>query len=82
MFVPELRISCKIDFLIDSNVYNYYNKVNFSFVLGRIINNLLLVSDPVVNHDCFLSDVVDNYVGNLHPHYCRSFKISIFSKGK
>ena len=70
MFVPELRISCKIDFLIDNHVYNCYNKVNFSFVLGSIINNLLLVSDPVVNHDYFLSDVVDNYVGNLHPYYC------------
>ena len=69
MFVRELRISCKIDFLIDNCVYNCYDKVYFSFVLGRSIT-FCLVSDPVVNHDCFLSDVVDNYVGNIHPHYC------------
>lgn len=58
MFVPELRIFCKIDFLIDNHVYNCY-EINFSFVFGGIITSCL-VSDPVVYHDCFLSDVVGN----------------------
>lgn len=68
MFVPEQRILCKLDFLIDYPVYNCYNKFNFSFVLGRIITSFAWFQIQL-NHDCVLSDVVDNYFGNIHPHY-------------